>query len=516
MRNIQETNMTTRKAVLINSYSRPLMMLFAGMILIGTASYCTAADSVAKSEPTEAVAPATPAAPELPALGTTWRSLVGENFIEKTGLKVDIQFDPGFSINNTSDASQQGGGGGVNHPLGHPGDRGFDMNSIWEWFHRDIKANMVPRIMPLPGPTPEHFSWGYKASLEYGRDCQPGRMAGYDMHWGVNEPGATNTALAASTKQNFLCTPDSFLQIYLPIFKGIAITGGRYGDGLIYEIPSNLPSSPNWFYSHTYAFYSGSDQVLGVLASVNLVRSVKKGNLLAEFEVNSGEQTAISPSGNTMENIGGALHWRSPKMSTGVDYNFRAGNGNVKTNAAGVPINKTDFGAIYTLRSPNGQMRQRHDVIVTHKFNAHWNTQAEGVYFNQAGDKQVSTVWTFGGPKFGGDHAAGVNGRVIYNFNQKLAAGVRLETFHDSNGFFLLPLNLYVKNKVPTLSKGSFNDATFGLNYMPTKFIKLRPELRYDWNDNGAFGTGNVAVANGSQKPQKNQVMGNLEMLFYF
>jgi hypothetical protein len=42
----------------------------------------------------------------------------------------------------------------------------------------------------------------------------------------------------------------------------------------------------------TNAMYSDADQVLGFLASANLMRSPKNGYLLAEFGVNNGEQTA--------------------------------------------------------------------------------------------------------------------------------------------------------------------------------------------------------------------------------
>lgn len=447
--------------------------------------------------------------------GTTWRSIVGEN---KTGINVDLILDTSVSINNTSDSSQHGAGGTANYPVGAPGDKGFELSDIWTFIHRDLKANFMPRVTPLPSPMYKKFDWGFEVDTQYGRNAQPCPMPGWDNHWGVNEPGASNPSLAAANKQNFFCTPFTEAVIYLPIFKGISITGGRYGDGLGFEIPPNPANGPNFFYSHTYAMTSQTWQVLGVLVSANVFHSQKNGYLLAEFGLNNGEQTAVSPSGNTMQSFEGALRWKSPRMNTGVAYSFRAGNGNIKTNAQGNPINSTDFGPLYHLYSPVGQLRQRHNLVITHVFNRHWNAEAEGVYFNQAGDKKATTIleWPGGGPNFGGAHAAGINGRVIYQFNPRLAAGVRLETFNDPSGYWDAPLNVYSTKNGAQMSRGRFNDFTAGVNYSPVKFIKFRPEIRYDWNNNGAYGTGNASVINGTSNPQKGQLLWDMDMLVRF
>jgi hypothetical protein len=262
--------------------------------------------------------------------------------------------------------------------------------------------------------------------------------------------------------------------------------------------------------------YSGNWQLLGILGSVNLVRSPKVGYLLAEFGVNNGDATAIAPDGNTLGSYEGAVRWASPDMRTSIAYSFRVGDGNVKTNAQGTPVNNADFGALYTIYSPKRQLRQHHSLVVTRRYGMHWSTEAEGLYYRQAGDKSASTVWKWGGPGYGGSNAAGVNGRVIYDFNSKLAAGVRLETFHSADGFFLLPLNLYFVNGVPTVSKGYFSDFTFGVNYKPIKSMKIRPEIRYDWNNNGAFGTTSASVLNGTRKAFTDNLAWNMDILFYF
>lgn len=458
------------------------------------------------------------AAQELRPEGTAWRDIVGNAFVEKTGFTVDFDFDSGISQNNRSDSSQQGGGGTANFPVASPLDKGFELTDLNISMRRDLKANIVPRVTPLPFPMSKKFQWGSEVDISYGRESQPCLMSGWDRHWGVNEPGATNSALAAANRQSFFCTSFADASIYLPIFRGVTITGGRYGSGLGNEVPPIPSNGPNFFFSHTYAMTSETWQVLGVLVSANVFHNLKQGYLLAEFGLNNGEQTAIAPSGDSMQSIDAALRWSSPKMTTSIAYSVRAGNGNVKTNSQGVPVNSTDFGVLYHVYSPTGQMRQRHNIVVKHEFNHHWNMEAEGIYFKQDGDKKATTVleWPWGGPSFSGAHAVGFNGRAIYKFNQKYAAGLRLETFNDPTGFWLVPMDIYLVNGVPTHSKGRFNDFTAGLNYFPVKFIKIAPEVRFDWSNNPAYGANNSNVASGLAKPSKSMVMFNIETAFRF
>jgi hypothetical protein len=451
--------------------------------------------------------------------GATWRSIVGEKFIANTGMQVDFILDPGVSVNNSNNPSS---GGAQNWPNGEPGDQGFQLSGLWTFIHRDMKANLLPYITPLPPPMYKNFDWGYTAYLAYGRDGQPCRMAGWDAHWGVNEPGASTPSYAAANRENFLCNAFSYGSIYLPILKGVTIIGGRHPDAMGFEIPINPTHGPNFFYSHTYAFYSETWQALGFLASANVFHdNLKKGYLVAEFGLNNGEQTSTSPSGHTMESFEAALRWKSPHMDTGVSYSAVGGYANVKTGTNGQPVSNTDFGPIYSVLSPVGEMRLRQDVVITHDFNRHWNAAAEAVYFSQNGGKQASLSMPYslalGIPgSFAGAHAAGINGRVVYIANPKLSAGIRLETFHDPTGFWTLPLNIHVINGSPTVSKGYFNDFTAGVNYSPVKYVTIRPEIRGDWNNSGAFGTGTSSVMNATSKPRTGQLSWNMDMLVRF
>jgi hypothetical protein len=483
-------------------------------------SVAVTADTASSPTPDQAPAPmmkheGPPPTPE----GLSWRTIVGDKFIDKTGLKVDFIFEGGFSANNVSDSSvKNSGGGSANFPNGQPGDLGFQLQSMWTFVHRDAKSNMLPRITPIPPPMFKHFDWGFDADGFYGRSGQPCGMPGFDQTWGINEPGASNPAAANATKQNFLCMPNAYGQIYFPVFKGIEITGGRYGDGLGFEIPPQVTHGPNFFYSHTYAFYSSAWQVVGVLATANLMHSPKNGYLMAEFGLNNGEQLATSGTGNTMEGYEGALRWKAPHMNSSIDYSFRAASGNIKT-VGGAPINPLYIGPVYPILSPVNQNRWRQDLVLQHEFTRKLSAQIEGLYWKQDGNKANTVNVVVGGP-FGGDHAAGVNGRVVYNFNPKFGVGARLEAFHDQNGFFLLPLNLYhvatESGVVAKESYGTFTDATFGVNFNPIPNIRIRPEIRFDHNGNGAFGSANALVFSGTNAPKDNMTSFNMDLIFMF
>jgi hypothetical protein len=503
-----------------------LLLITSGTLLFGesltedaviTAPDTTANATNATTTPTVPKSvKAHPPVRETPPEGTAWHAMGLDKFTSKTGIKAFFELDSGLSVNNTADGSLQGRGGGANAPVGIPIDNGYQMNAIWAFITRIPQANIIPTYLSLPTPMPKRVDWGFQAITLYGQDAMYGRMAGWDTHWAVNEPGATNTSAGIANRQTYLATPFMNAAVYLPIWKGVVITGGRWGDTMGYEIPPNASFSPNFFYSHTYVFQADSREALGIMASANVLHSRKHGYMLAEFALTNGLQTAVSPSGTPLQHFEGALRWNSPYMTSSVAYSLRVGDGNIKTNSYGAPVNNTDFSGLYMLYSPRGQRLQMHEVVATHVFNKYWNAEAAGTYMKQSGDGKLDTYFPFSGAGFRGANAAGINGRVIYRLNQRLAAGARLGTFNDSKGFFLCALNAYYVNGVPRLSKGYFNDFTTGLNFSPTKNILIRPEFRYDWNNKGAYGTKNVAVMNGTSSPLKSQTTFSMDTVFRF
>ena len=134
------------------------------------------------------------------------------------------------------------------------------------------------------------------------------------------------------------------------------------------------------------------------------------------------------------------------------------------------------------------------------------------VYVNQLSEKltyvfQNDNGWQYGlvDPTTGSNLYPTVNGQqpglaqwyglvnyLFYEFNEKLIGGMRFEYWRDNNGYRMLTQgrnynylywqpngqwNAYNNSGY----QGNFWEITWGLNWLPNKNWRIRPELRYDW-----------------------------------
>ncbi|SNT05155.1 Putative beta-barrel porin-2, OmpL-like. bbp2 [Pseudomonas japonica] len=392
--------------------------------------------------------------------------MLGPDFEKSTGVRIKGVIDVGFSQNdNTSDGISPKQGSG-NHPITGPADEGFQLNAFQLTVEKQIKSNVIPRVTPLPGPRPDEFSWGFTAELLYGRNALPAAMFGFDQHWGINRPGNVDPVEAATNRDNYLAMPQAFLQAYIPVLDGLAITAGRFGSGVGYEIPPPTRPSPNFFYSYSYALVAQPDQVSGVLLSTNLYRG-SAGLLAAEFGVAVGRQNWQD--NNAQQSVLGALRYRTPDMQTWVDYSFMSGDEqNDIDHDIQMPVSR--------ILADEGLRREHHSLVVQHQLTPQWKVIVEGLYGRQEGDRSNAIDLVTGQP-FSGAHYRGVNATARYKYSETLEYGVRLERFEDPDGFALFPT---------TAVAGTFNAVTLGVNWNPTPHVLVRPEIRYDWqSDNG-------------------------------
>jgi hypothetical protein len=406
-------------------------------------------------------------AQELPAEGALARWLLGPDFETRSGLRIKGVIDVGFSQNdNTADGVSPKHGSG-NHPITGPADEGFQLNALQLSVERQIVSNVIPRVTPLPGPRPDAFSWGFTAELQYGRNALPAAMFGFDQDWGINRPGNVDAAAAASNRDNYLAMPQVFVQAYVPVLDGLAITAGRFGSGVGYEIPPPTRPTPNFFYSYSYALVAQPDQVSGVLVSTNLYRGAA-GLLAAELGVAVGRQNWQD--NNAQQSLLGALRYRTPDMKTWVDYSVMSGDEqNDADHAIQMPASR--------ILSRHGLRREHHSLVLQRQLTARWKLAVEALYGRQQGNRAEAIDLVSGQP-FSGAHYRGVNATARFAYSDTLEYGVRLERFEDPDGFALFPT---------TAVAGSFNAITLGVNWNPTPHILVRPEIRYDWqSDNGA------------------------------
>ncbi|UVL43216.1 porin [Pseudomonas sp. B21-040] len=422
--------------------------------------------------------------------GSLVRSLFGPSLEQDYGIKVSGLLDIGYVRNNRSTRDERDDGLS-NLPLTGYSDEGLELASVHVFVDKPLVANVIPRVTPLPGPSPEQFSFGFSMETLYGRNGQFARTFGWDMHWDANSPGDDDPDSAKRHKQKFVATPNLFASMYMPYGPGVSVIAGIFGPAIGYEIPPNIREARNPFASKTYAFVTEPSTVSGILASTRLFNG-ESSLLGAELGVVQGWNNLRD--NNHGKSVMGALRWRTADMRTWVDYEFMVGDEeNQNIDDVQAPTAR--------LISPHGQLRQQHSLNGWHAFDSQWSMGAELVYGRQSGDGKVDTVDIVTGPGFDGASWWGVNSVLTYQPRPDLAFSLRGEHFRDHDGFVLFPTST---------ARGDFNAMTVGFRWDVSKNVSLRPELRYDWFEplehDRIYGNGR----------DRTQMTGLVEALVYF
>lgn len=407
-----------------------------------------------------------------------------------TGIRIYGVVDAGFSRNNTSTRSERHGGL-TNLPVAGYADEKFQLSFFNLFIEKPLNTSYVPRATPLPGPQPTEASFGFTFGLLYGRDGQFARTTGWDEHWEVNEPGASDSAKAQRSRQNFYAFPDLFGTAYLPVGTGISVMAGIFGPGVGYEIPPNIRIARNAFATKTYAFVTEPATVSGVVLGTRLI-STESSLLGGELGIVQGWNNLRD--NNDSKSVLGAIRWRRADMQGWIDYEFLIGDEQNKSiDDIQAPTSR--------LISSNGQLKQQHSLNGWFALDQHWSIGAEAVYGRQSGDGKVDTVDIVTGPRFSGAQWWGVNSSLSYQYRKDLIFSARAEHFADPDGFALFPVST---------AHGAFNALTLGFRYEATRNLSLRPEIRYDWftgsDDEKPFGNGR----------DRKQATATVQVLYYF
>ena len=422
----------------------------------------------------------------LPAEGTLFRGLIKPN----RWVKVDADVLIDLSENNRSDAMARTYGDG-NLPV-VPADEGLYINTVELNFHREPKSDSMLGFGPLPGPRPTKPDFGYMAQLIYGR-CSSGLMGGWDRGWGANAEAVKTPSSLYYNRTNTLILPLFYGYAYLPVLNGMNVYAGILGSGIGHEIHPNTRPSPNLFASHSYAFMGEPDQVLGVQVTGNFYRGTK-GLIGYEVGVNNGIETTTSPNGK--RNYVAALHYKSADMRTSADYAAFLGDAEIHPNKDAANYPGTVWHGVI---SPRGQFYQYHDLNLAKGFGRNWSMYTEVVAARQAGDGKSDTInRSTSAANFRGAQWGGVTLGASYKARESLSYNLRVEHFRDANGYAL-----------PAGIASGYNNSTLGAHYDFNKFVQIRPELRYDWQNSY------TSRAYNSGK-NSSQFTGTVDMIVYF
>jgi hypothetical protein len=218
---------------------------------------------------------------------------------------------------------------------------------------------------------------------------------------------------------------------YFPtIGQGLDVKFGRVF--CQYGVESNDAPS-NFLLSHAYTFIYDPFTHTGIMATLKLtdVWSVQAGVML-------GSDIFIDPA-DTPTGMG-SVKWIQPGSRNTVLFSFIVGSGR--------------FNQARNFHNP-----EIFDLVYTHKFNPRLTYNFESLY-----------GFTTNVPEIGEADWLGVLNYLTYDFTPRLSGTTRLEFFDDPQG-------------QRTGFPGLYSVLTAGVSIKPRKSITIRPEMRFDYND---------------------------------
>jgi hypothetical protein len=222
-----------------------------------------------------------------------------------------------------------------------------------------------------------------------------------------------------------------YFEAYFPaVGRGLDVKFGRFFAQ--YGVEANDAIS-NALLSHAYAFIYDPFTHTGLLTTLKLtdVWSVQAGMVL-------GSDIFIDPA-DTPTFIG-SVKWIRSDQRDSVLFSVIVGSGR--------------FNQVRNFHNP-----EIFDLVYTHKLNPRLNYNLETLF-----------GFTSNVPDIGRADWLGVVNYLTYDFTPRLSGTGRLELFDDAQG-------------QRTGFKGLYTTVTAGLSFKPRKSIIIRPEVRYDYNE---------------------------------
>ena len=277
------------------------------------------------------------------------------------------------------------------------------------------------------------FDWGYRVDYVFGADgpdTQAFGDQGWDFGWNTN----ANYGSAIP-------------QIYGEVaYNNFSMKLGRFFTTIGYEV---VPVTGNFFYSHAY--------------TMNYGEPFTHTGGLAEYALN-----------DNVTLLGGYTFGWDSGWENRLDAHTFLGGMTVSLSDNASIAYMTNWGAF-----GDGTDGLANGNIYTHSIVFQMSVTERVDYVFQT---DYGTNTGVGGT---GNEWYGANNYVFYTLNDKWKAGARYEIFRDQAG---AGQGGRVGNGVE-----EYQAATLGLNYLPHKNVTIRPEMRWDWveNGSGAFGGNN-------------------------
>ena len=393
------------------------------------------------------------------------------SFLKKHGIVVSGIANAGITYNGNEPTN------GFNGPVTF-GDRAseFQLNQL--------NLN-IQKAVATEG---NEWSFGGRLDTMFGSDAiftQAYGVPAFDVNSGKPlDRGSWDLNILSSAGNRFygIALPQAYGEAYLPFGNGVDVKVGHFYTPIGYE---TVPANENFFYSHAYTMQYGEPFThTGALSNTNINSNWNVMGGITTGSATGGWDGGWDKQMGNWSGIGGTT-WTSDDKGTSANISGTYG----KTSETS---NKT--WALYSIVLKHNINDKTHLVL------QHDHGFAEGVITPA---NTTNAEWY------------GINSHMYYDLKDNLSIGMRAEWFRDQNGF-----RVWSPGRISAATNGngysyaapgpsyasgvgaSYYELTWGLNWKPTKWLNLRPNVRYDWIDS--------TVTNASASPfggQKEQVL---------
>ncbi len=365
------------------------------------------------------------------------QALLSPQFVERTQLHFFGWQEQGLTFNPQNPSNRLNG-------IVAPNDRSnaYQMNELYLVFERRLNRDA------------DRIDFGGRVDLLYGTSAFAYQAAGLD-----------NEIVSDSASRFYqLALPQAYVSAYLPnlpLIKGATLQAGHYYSTLGYE----FLAPHNFFYSFANYNLGIPFTNTGGMATLQLT-----DNIVLQQGFSRGWDIWNAPKNNQLSYTG-SLQWFTAETETWLYLAWMVGpelvgrHGRRGFNGIDNPLGGT--GPLSDQGNNEKELRAVVSLFLEHSFTDNLEYALISGVGHQNGDVAATL------PSF---DWAWIANYVYYTINPQLAAGVRAEWFHDGHGLFITP-----PRQPGSFAPGDLYEVTVGLNWQPKSWIRVRPEIRYDW-----------------------------------
>jgi len=318
------------------------------------------------------------------------------------------------------------------------GDPSDNSNGPVTFADRDLEfqMNQLNLFISEEATAGDNFDLGFRADVMFGTDPNQGAQA----------EGLDKKLLDSMSSQYDIAIPQVYAELYAPIGNGVTIKAGHF-----YTIIGNevVTAPDNFFYTHAYTMQYGEPFThTGFLAETALTDSInfRAGAVNGWDNFNSDADDAWS--------FIGGIDWTSADGATSLTLATVVGD-----------VDGTATSA----------ERWVYSIVGTHDFSDSLHLL---IQHDQGEEENAAGVVT--------NNWYGINSYITYDVSDNLGVAVRGEWFQDGTR-----IGGAIADGGNGTGQGDYYAITGGVNYHVNNWLKVRPEIRYDWSSNNAFDAGN-------------------------